>query len=123
MLVGDRQQPVTGIRSALKDAEDQQSTEQRQTLHQYAAVQRADDRGKQPQGFVHHADLPRIKPDAADQEGGGQTHGESVAELIKDNQQQDQPGIIATKEVAERCGDGLLQRAGNRNHIARFRRE
>ena len=33
---------------------------------------------------------------------------------------QEQPGIVSAKEIAQRFGDGLLQRAWNWNDIARF---
>ena len=43
MFVGYRQHPVTGVGDALQNTENEQRAEQRQALHQHAAVQRTDD--------------------------------------------------------------------------------
>ena len=85
MFIGDREDPVSGVGGPLQQAKDQQGAEQRQALHQHAAVECADNGGEQAQRFIHHSDFAGIKTDAANKESGGQAHGEGIAELIKDN--------------------------------------
>ncbi|SSM46263.1 Uncharacterised protein [Klebsiella pneumoniae] len=47
MLIGNRQQPVAGVRDPLQQTENEQCPKQRQPLHQDAAVQGAENGGEQ----------------------------------------------------------------------------
>lgn len=49
-------------------------------------------------GFVHHSHFASVKSHAADEEGGGQAHGKRIAKLIKDDEQQNQPGVVAAEK-------------------------
>ncbi|MPM87294.1 hypothetical protein SDC9_134390 [bioreactor metagenome] len=69
-------------------------------MHQHPAVQRANNRGDQSQRFIDDAHFSGVKAHTTNQKGGGQAHGEGITQLIKDDEQQNQPGVVTTEEIA-----------------------
>ncbi len=122
VLVGHRQDPIAEIGDRLQHAEQHQGAEQGETLHQHAAEQSADDGGEQPEGFVDQPHFAGVESHAADQEGGAQAAGEGVAHFVHHDQQQDQPGVVAAEEIAQRRDDRLFHGARRRDAFIRLRR-
>ncbi len=122
-LVGHRQDPIPEVGDCLQDAEQHERTEQAETLHQHTAEQGADDGSEQAEGFVHQPDFTGVEPHAADQERGAQAAGEGVAHFVHHDQQQDQPGVVAAEEIAQRRDDRLFHSARRRDAFVRLRRQ